>query len=121
MEADTTRDDGTSQKGMYDRWRRRRKQRFHGLYQAFDEADQKVCWYCATNKATTLDHCPSLVLLDALGTDYFRKRSIPLLLIPACMTCNNNMGTSHVYHQGRIVHMDWRRVMREKKNIPSKR
>jgi hypothetical protein len=45
-------------------------------------------------------------LLDALGADYFRKRAMPLLLIPACMTCNNNMGTSHVYHEGRIVHMD---------------
>jgi hypothetical protein len=117
---DTTRDDGRSQERAYDRWRRRRKQRFHDLYRAFDETYQKVCWYCARHKATTFDHCPSLLLLDALGADYFRERSIPLLLIPACITCNNDMGTSHVYHDGRFVHLDWRRVLRYRRLLLSK-
>jgi hypothetical protein len=32
----------------------------------------------------------------------FRKESIPLLLVPACMDCNNRMGTSHIYREGRF-------------------
>jgi hypothetical protein len=80
----------------------------HLYWRVLDDADQKVCRYCATRKATTLDHCPSPLMVDAVEPDFFAQRSIPLLPIPACMPCNNNMGTTHAWHEGRIVHLDWR-------------
>ena len=101
------------QKRRHDRARRSRKTRFHHLYQPHPSASQKVCFYCKKRRAATQDHCPSLLLLDFLGVDYFVTHAIPLLLIPACMRCNYERGTAHVWLNGRVVELDWNDIFRE--------
>jgi hypothetical protein len=101
------------QKRRHDRARRSRQTKFHHLYKPYPSASQKVCFYCKKRPAATQDHCPSLLLLDFLGVDYFARHAIPLLLIPACMRCNNEKGTAHVWLNGRVVELDWNDIFRE--------
>lgn len=104
--------DGPDQKRAYDRARRSRRAKFHRLYKPLTSANQKVCFYCKKRRAATQDHCPSLLLVDFLGADYFVRRGIPLLLIPACMRCNNERGTAHVWLNGKVVELDWGMIFR---------
>jgi hypothetical protein len=91
----------------YDRVRRRRAKSFRHLYRLLNNADSKVCYYCG-KIANTLDHCPSLLLVDAVGVSYFEERAIPFVLIPACGNCNNDIGTAHLFRAGRVVQLDWK-------------
>lgn len=101
------------QKRRYDRTRRSRRAKFHHLYKPHSSASHKVCFYCKKRRAATQDHCPSLLLLEFLGVDYFVKCAIPLLLIPACTRRNNERGTAHVWLNGRVVELDWNAILRE--------
>jgi hypothetical protein len=104
-------DDVNYQKREYDRVRRRRLKSFGHLYRLFESTDSKICYYCG-KLANALDHCPSLLMVDGVGVSYFEEQGIPFLLIPACGTCNNDIGTAHVFREGRVVRLDWRSLMK---------
>lgn len=113
--ADSLFPDPTDQKRTYDRWRRQRAEAFHHLYSLRDDVDPEVCHYCRQKPAETQDHSPSLLALEALGSEFFRRRRIPLWLIPACRDCNNDMGTNHAFYRGRLVALDLRKLMWSKR------
>jgi hypothetical protein len=113
LEADDAwEDDGANQKREYDRCRRRRLKAYHHLYHLLDGVKRGRCFYCRKKNADTLDHCPSLLMVDLLGVEYFQEREIRFLLIPACGDCNNNIGAAHVFHRGRLSHIDWRAAVK---------
>lgn len=49
------------------------------------------CAYCGDGQ-DVYDHVPALTWVGSLGTEYFRQKGIPLLLIPACSECNLLLG-----------------------------
>jgi hypothetical protein len=104
-------DECGDQKREWDGRRRRRLKALHHLYRLLDGVDRSACFYCQQRKAATLDHCPSLLMLDGLGIEYFQKLDIPLVLIPACGACNNAAGTLHVLYRGRMAEIDLGRAI----------
>lgn len=78
----------TRQKREWDARRRRRLEALHHLYRLLEGVDRTRCFYCRKSRSTTLDHFPSLLMLDGLGIEFFDKLGIPLVLIPACATCS---------------------------------
>lgn len=116
---ESVRDDSLDdQKLGYDRVRRDRRKAFDHLYQQLDGVSRNTCFYCNKTRANTLDHCPSLLMVDALGVAYFQQRGIPFVLIPACSSCNIDIGTGHVLLEGHTTHIDLRHEMwRSRKNV----
>lgn len=108
--------DPGDQKRTYDRWRRRRLKSYHQFYRLLEGVDRRTCFYCRKKAATTLDHCPSLLMVDAVGVEYLQQQSIPLLLIPACRDCNNAVGITHAFRGGRLAQLRFNRVIRLKRN-----
>ena len=108
-------DECIDQKREWDGRRRRRLKELHHLYRPLDGVSGTACFYCRKSKATTLDHCPSLLMLDGLGIEYFRKLDIPLVLIPACGPCNNAAGTLHVLYRGRMAEINLGRAIARKR------
>ena len=99
-----------SQKRQWDRTRQLRLKAYHHLYRLF-RVDQEICYYCSDSKANTLDHCPSLLKVALLGVEYFRRRRISFILVPACMPCNNDVGGGF-YRRGHFVQLDYRRFLK---------
>jgi hypothetical protein len=96
-----------SQKRQYEATRRRRLREFGGLYVPLTVEDASICYYCAAHPAQTQDHCPSLLAIASFGLDYFREQEIPLLLVPACMSCNNERSGQVVFRRGRLRPFSW--------------
>ena len=97
---------------MYDRWRRERVKAYHHLYTPLKTENDETCFYCHKAKANTIDHCPSLIDVALMGVEFFVERKISLLLIPACMECNNGVGGG-CFKKGRRIEIDLRRIRRE--------
>ena len=98
---------GREQKRQYEATRRRRLREFGRQYKAMPVSDPTTCYYCTQAPAKTQDHCPSLLALDSFGIAYFHAQGISLLLVPACMSCNNAKSGQIVFRHGRMRPFSW--------------
>ena len=57
---------------------------------------EQACAYCGT-LANSTDHVPPLQWVYALGTEYFEAKKIALLLVPACLECNETLSSKRLF------------------------
>lgn len=62
----------------------------------YTKVDSTYCSYCGDH-ADVLDHVPPLTWVGSMGTEYFRSKEIPLLLMPACAECNGLLGSIGIF------------------------
>lgn len=96
-----------AQKREHDATRRRRLRDFGKLYVPLQVSNPSICYYCKDNPAETQDHCPSLLALDSFGADYFQEQRVSILLVPSCMSCNNEYSGRIVFCGGRMRPFSW--------------
>jgi hypothetical protein len=96
-----------AQKRGYEATRRRRLREFGHLFAPLEVDDASICYYCEISPARTQDHSPSLLALDSFGTEYFASMGAQLVLVPACMTCNNEHSGQVVFRNGSMRKFSW--------------
>jgi len=65
---------------------RRHRKMVAGLYSRFN-----FCVYCESI-ANCGDHIPPIFWYLELGPSYFHENKIQLMIVPACIRCNNLLG-----------------------------
>jgi len=54
------------------------------------------CVYCG-NKSQSRDHIPPVTWAYALGSEWFHRRGITLVWVPACLECNSTLGDEKLF------------------------
>ena len=79
------------------RTKRRNLEKIYGhLYVPEAGASETKCTYCGWPK-DDIDHCPPLIWVYNLGSDYFKSRGIRFRLIPSCTECNQALGSERLF------------------------
>lgn len=73
------------------RQRQKEKIRLQSIQVRYHEKRTTACTYCGA-PAKDRDHVPAQSQLIARGTNYFRRKRIPLVIVTACKTCNSILG-----------------------------
>ena len=79
--------------------RYKRMARYSSLYLPFKPVGywrEKACCYCG-NMASTKDHIPPVVWLEALGPSYFDSRGLLVVWVPSCRECNVALGSNKLF------------------------
>lgn len=78
----------TSKKGKN---RQRMMSRYDQIYRRIDPFDGR-CVYCG-QRASTVDHVPPLESVYGMGSDWYVKRGVRFIKVPACGECNSLLGS----------------------------
>ena len=70
--------------------RKERERRYGHLYTLYKPHGDR-CYYCGI-VADSVDHCPPINALYCMGSEYYNRKGIFLVKVPACRECNSALG-----------------------------